>query len=369
MFFALTLILFAAAAHAQAPPAANSPQRMDECQVVARIDNQIILACEVMWEANLIISENIDQIPPERVDEAREQLMQNQLRGLVDLKLLYADFRRNAPGADLDGIRKQLEEPFYQGGPRGDAPGSVPALMKAFGAGSVAELEQKLLEMGTSVNDRRDAFVEQAIARQWMKEKIQVDKPAHHDLVEYFQEHLSEYEFPTQAKWEELEVRFDKHSSKEAAHNKLAEAGNLLWTRLGKNPQAAGPQFGDVAPNYSDGHNAKEGGLYDWTSKGALRNKEIDKALFSLPVGALSPIIESETSLHIVRVIERHDAGHTPFHEVQDELREKIMNENYAAETKKLISKLRRETRIWTIYTGDTTAEAFLSPPGAAQRR
>jgi len=368
-----------ASAHAQSPPAASDPtvpnptapdrQRLHECQMVARIGNQVVLACEVMWEVNLIISDNVDRIPPDQVDQAREQLMQNQLRSIVDSKLLYADFRRNAPGADLDAIRKQLEEPFNEGGPRGNSPGSLPGLMTAFKATNQAELEQKLVSMGTSLGERRDAFFEQAIARQWMREKISVDKPSHLDLVEYYQEHLSDYEFPTEARWEELMVRFDQHPSQEVARKRLAEAGNLAWPRVQKNPRESKPLLGDIAPHYSDGFNADEGGLYDWTSQGALKNKAIDEAIFSLPVGQLSPIIETETGLHILRVLERHQAGHTPFNDVQEELRDKIMNERYAEATKKLIKKLRQETRIWTAYTGDTTAEAFLTPPAGTQRR
>ena len=346
-----------------------APQRLDECQVVARINDHVILACEVMWEVNLILAENIDRIPPDRVEEARAQIMRRQLQGIVDSKLLYADFRRKARGADLDSIRKQLTGPFFEGGSRGDSPGSVPGLMKALKVSTIAELEKKLVEMGTSLSDRQEAFFEQSVAQQWMREQVKVDKPDHVELVEYYQEHLSDYAFPTQSRWEELSVQFSQHPSPEVARAKMAEAGNVAWGLQQKNPQPSKAIFTKIAPQYSDSYNAKEGGLHDWTTQGALRNQAIDKALFSLPIGSMSPMIEGPASLHIVRVVERRQAGHTPFLKVQDAIQKMMMNKRYSDQMEKLVTKLRRETRIWTLYTGDTTAEAFLAPPGGAQRR
>jgi len=370
---ALLLTLFATIAMAQQPmqtqPAPSSPQMLQAAQVIGRIGNEVILASDVMWEANLIISDNIDRIPPDQVEEARQSIMQNQLRSYIDTKLLYADFRRNAQGADMAAIRKQLEEPFFSGGGSGDAPGTVPGLIKSLQVNSGEALEKRLTELGTSTAARMDAYVEKAIASQWMREKVKVDKPDHVELVEYYQDHIEDYSFPTQVKWEELKVSFTDEASKQAARTKLAEAGNIAWQRVQQNPASGTPLFTDLAPKYSDAYNAQEGGLHDWTSQGALRDSSIDTALFTLPVGSLGPMIETDTSLHIVRVVERREAGATPFHELQDDIRGKIMDQSYQAQTRELITKLRRETRIWTVYTGDTTAEAFLQSSGDPSRR
>ena len=57
------------------------------------------------------------------------------------------------------------------------------------------------------------------------------------------------------------------------------------------------------------GPTSHEGGRYDWTTKGSLVSDVIDQAIFSLPVGKLSRILEDEKGFHIVRVIEREDCG------------------------------------------------------------
>lgn len=368
--FAFVVILLAAPAIAQSPPPTEaSAERLKAAQVIGRIGNQVVLAGDVLWEANLIIADNIDRIPPDQIEEARESIMQNQLRSYIDTKLLYADFMRNAKGADMAAIRKQLEEPFFSGGGSGEGPGTVPALMKSLEVDSGPALEQRLKELGTTTEARMDAYVEKAIASQWMREKVKVDKPDHVDLVEYYQAHTADYSYPTQVKWEELKISFKNYASKDEARAKLAEAGNIAWQRAQRNPAPGTQLFADLAPKYSDAYNAQDGGLHDWTSQGALRETSIDAALFSLPVGALGPIIETDSGVHIVRVVERREAGTTPFLELQDEIKDKIMDERYQQQTRKLITKLRRETRIWTIYSGNTTAEAFLQSSGAASRR
>jgi parvulin-like peptidyl-prolyl isomerase len=131
-----------------------------------------------------------------------------------------------------------------------------------------------------------------------------------------------------------------------------------------------GPAFADVAKARSHGFTAKDGGLQDWTSKGALKAAEIDHALFSLQVGQMSPILTSEDGFHIVRVLERKEAGREPFTEVQAKIREKLKDERFQAGVEQYLSKLRRDARIWTAFTGNVSAEVLLgSKPDDTRQR
>jgi len=113
-------------------------------------------------------------------------------------------------------------------------------------------------------------------------------------------------------------VRFDKHDSRVAAKKKIAELGNKV---------IYGGSLKEIAKEKSDGFRASEGGQHDWTGKGALVLKEIDKAIFNLPIGELSDIIESRDGYHIVRVIDRNKASYTPFTEAQVKIKERIKND------------------------------------------
>ena len=90
-------------------------------------------------------------------------------------------------------------------------------------------------------------------------------------------------------------------------------------------------------------------------------------------VGQLSPILDDGRSptISIVRVIERTDAGREEFSEVQDEIKEKLMEAHRAKDKDKIhvyIEKLCAETKIWTIYDDQPQTEAVAGQtPGQAR--
>ena len=70
--------------------------------------------------------------------------------------------------------------------------------------------------------------------------------------------------------------------------------------------------------------------------------KEIDTALFSLPVGQLSDIIKTKDGFHIIRVIERQDASKVDFVEAQVEIRKKLESEKRLAAYDAHLAKLKK---------------------------
>ena len=63
------------------------------------------------------------------------------------------------------------------------------------------------------------------------------------------------------------------------------------------------------------------------TSPGSYAVESVNAALASLPLNQVSPILEGPTSLHIVRVEARREAGPATFEELQDQIRRRIMTE------------------------------------------
>jgi hypothetical protein len=81
-------------------------------------------------------------------------------------------------------------------------------------------------------------------------------------------------------------------------------------------------------------------------------------------------ILESEEGFHIVRVLERKEAGRKPFTEVQGEIRERLKEQRFHEGVDQYLAKLRREARIWTAFSGNTSADVLLGRrPEETQRR
>jgi parvulin-like peptidyl-prolyl isomerase len=164
-------------------------------------------------------------------------------------------------------------------------------------------------------------------------------------------------------------VRKNRFKDASAAYAEIAQLGNEVW-QSGTQKPVRGAAFADIAKAKSDGFTAKNGGVHDWTTKGALQCKEIDEALFKLQVGQMSPIIDSGQAFHIVRVLERKEAGRKPFTDVQADIRDRLKEIRYQKEAVKYLTKLRQDARIWTVFTGNVSADVLLGrKPEDSQKR
>jgi hypothetical protein len=70
--------------------------------------------------------------------------------------------------------------------------------------------------------------------------------------------------------------------------------------------------------------------------------------------------------LHIIRVVERTEAGRKPFIEAQVEIREHLLAERRERAMSEYLAKVRERTPVWTMFDaegGAGTVTADRSPP------
>jgi parvulin-like peptidyl-prolyl isomerase len=321
------------------------------------------LACEVLWEVNKTIEDNADRIPPEQIGQLRQQLIQHKVAEMLDRKLVYAEFRRNFPAENMAKVEESLQQPFEEE--------EIPRLLKVLEVSDRQALERELVRLGSSMADVRRTFHERQVVQFWVRSKVKVNEEVSPDeMLEYYRAHLADYEFPTQVRWEELMVRKDRFPDPAQAYAEIARMGNEVWRRAAAQGGLNGAAFVEMAKARSDGFNAKEGGQYDWTRKGSLKAKVLDDALFSQQVGQMSWPLETDTAFHIVRVLERKEAGRRPFTEVQGDIRDKLKEARFQTAVMAYLDKIRRDARVWTAQTGDVPADVLIgrAPDGAQQR-
>ena len=217
----------------------------------------------------------------------------------------------------------------------------LPELLKQYDVTTRQELDAKLRSYGSSLDFARRRFFESVVVGQWHKDQMKDDDIPHSEVLSYYQRNLPDYEFPAKVRWEELMVRFDRFPSKAAAYSAIAGMGNQAMR---------GTPFADVAKTSSQGATAAEGGAYDWTTKGGLASKTLDEAIFTLPVGVFSQIVESERGFHIIRVLKRKDAGRVSFVEAQVEIKKKLKEQKHKRQYDEYIQQLRQKTPITTMF-------------------
>lgn len=333
-----------AIASAQMPPQSGAPvvRPVESGQIIARIGPEVVLASEILPRVNELLEHNKAQIPPEELDAARQMVMRHELAQLIETKLLYVDARRKLPKENMPQVEEKVGLQFDET--------QLPKLYKSTGTSSRSELDAKLVQLGTSLMQQKRFYLERMLASQWLRQQVTLDREITHDeLLADYREHQREYEFEAKARWEEIMVRFDRFRTQEEAYASLAAWGNDVFR---------GVPFAEVARAHSHSPSAQRGGQYDWTTQGSLVSAELNRALFTLPVGQLSQILKSSTGFHIVRVVERRGAGCTPFVDAQVEIRKRLQKEANQREINTYLTRLREQTAVWTIFD---TAEAPLA--------
>ena len=295
-------------------------------EVVAIVGGEPIFVADMLLEVNQILDKFMPGAPPEIRQREQGNVVRALVNKYVEQRLVVVDTKRNLPEkVTWQGITEQAEKDFDKK--------ALPLLLEKSGAKSPAEYDANLRSMGSSLRKLRQTWSEEQIVRYFINQKVQTEPTVTRDeMLAYYEEHREEYHRQARCRWEELMIRFDRCSDREAANSQMVELGNQV---------VYGAAFAAIAEKSSHGFTSHRGGSYDWTTKGSLVNKAIDKAIFELPLNELSDIIESDLGLHIVRVIEREEERYIPFVEVQSEIKEKITNDKREANFVDHVAKLR----------------------------
>lgn len=345
----------APAGDAAAPlPEARS---LEAAMVVARVGPEVVLEADLLTPKALEWLEKVSPgLPPEQVRAMRLQICQQVLGQHIETLLVYVDACREIPADKLPEIRKNVDKAFDEQ--------QLPRLLKEANSPNSLEYEKSLRARGMSLDRMRKMFFERGLAQEWMRKNTKTEEEVPHaDLIAWYQNHLADYDFPAKARFEALTIKTGLKRSRKQAWDLLAAMGNEVL---------AGRDFPEVARARSEGPTAAQGGSFDWTGKGSLAARKLDEVVFTLPVGQLSAIIEDGEALHIVRVVERKEAGRVPFLEAQVGIKEALLAERRKAKADEYLAKLRERTPVWTIFDAGTSAEPQFTagrPAGPTTRR
>ncbi len=323
-------------------------------RLLAVVGTEPILEGDIRPMVEPILFKNKDKIPEGQWDSTLQGLIRPALAEHISHKCLAQRFIKDMVGskpvkeyAEAEKrINPRLSKGFYEK--------VIPKLMEDYDAKTEIELDQKLREGGTSLAAQRRLFRDSVLANEAInanvtkKPQIQLNQ-----LRDYYTDHPQDWYREARVKWRELSVRFKNHPDKAAAYAKIAEMGNEIVF--------GGAPFDAVAKKRSEGVTADNGGQFDWTEKGSLKSKLIDKTIFEIPKGLLSDILEDDDGFHIVEVIEREEAKTQSMEEVQEEIKERLIRQQKTDEEKKFVEETKRQTKIWSVWPEDVPGARPLS--------
>lgn len=309
-----------------------------------RAANRIaVVGTEPILLGNVIDPSKLKNIKPST--PGFEEFLRKELGNVIVRKALYQRFfnQQVAGKAAKDRetaraqINKKTAEMFHK-----DA---LPEIAKSMGLETVEQFVEQLAKEGKTLQSIQQSWTEGVIASECKRSSIDTDpKIELPEMREYYEDNIEEFRRRARVRFEILTAEFAKHPNRQAAYDAVAEMGNQVYF---------GNALEAVAKKFSSGFAASSGGKVDWTSKGALKSKVIDEAIFSLPLNKLSDIIEDSDSYHIIRVVEREDERVLPFEDVQGEIKKKLAAMKVEKAEKEFVETVLKETPIWTRWPED----------------
>jgi parvulin-like peptidyl-prolyl isomerase len=329
----------------------------DPAAVVAVVGQSYVLAGDLMPRVEMRVKEILAKSPQQpgelEIRYIRSVIFRSLLNQSIQLKILRESFLLSQVGNQAADKRNEAEKRLQSRARQMFQETELPRLYKKFNVHTVAEVDDKLREQGSSFESARLDFIDQMLAHLYRSDVIPKDPEiAMIEVKNYYEDNIDKYQVKAQARWEQLTATFEASGGRDKAIAAINEMGREAY--FGGSMQA-------VAKLKSQEPFAGRGGLHDWTNRGSLASSKLEAQIFSLPLGVMSEVIEDESGMHIVRVLERKPEGVKPISELQDEIRKKLKDQKIEEAIQKITSEMTKRVAVWTIYPDDIDGAMPLS--------
>ncbi len=292
-------------------------------RIVAVVDKEPILQSEIIAEIRPALNGLQRSASSEAAfDAAAEKLMNDAVDQAIDAKILLRE-------ALIAGIKVNDE----------DIERRVQAERAQY---PTAEAFQKEVEAaGLTLSEYRENLKKMILASRMANEKrrqfeaeVEVTES---DVAQYFQDHASEFSRPERIRARQIFLSAPADAAKRAVVRARVEK---LAEEL-----KAGASFGDLAIAHSEAPGAKEGGVIGWVAKGDLVDA-LDDALWALPEGGVSGVVETDTGFSLLKAEKREAAGQATLDDVRKDIEPKLRETAASAKFAKWLNEQRKRSRV-----------------------
>ena len=205
---------------------------------------------------------------------------------------------------------------------------------------NMEDLKKNLAREGTSLEslkkDIRSQMVRMRLLRWEIKSKVMVSDE---EIGEYYTKNRQDYEGKEAVQLKQIFLALPAKADKKTKAKIKEETGQLRKRAL------AGEPFELLAVKYSQGPGAAQGGDIGFIEKGTII-AAVDSVAFSLPMGQVSEVIESDIGFHIIKVVDKKGAGLKPIATVREEIKAKIEDEKLEKKYEEWITSIRKKSFI-----------------------
>jgi peptidyl-prolyl cis-trans isomerase C len=157
----------------------------------------------------------------------------------------------------------------------------------------------------------------------------------------YYDNHPDSFQNPEQIRASHILVKVDKDDGEE----KKAAAKEKI--KLIQHKVEEGEDFAQLARENSEGPSSAQGGDLGYFKRGQMV-KEFEDAAFALAPGEVSGIVETQFGYHLIKVVDKKEAGTISYDTVKNDLQNFLKRLKLTEEVTSLVDTLRKDATIKT---------------------
>jgi len=292
--------------------------RADELEIVARVNGTPITEAMV----NQVVRSLIVQRGSAPNSDEIAQLSDAALDSLIDLELLYQAAQKVPIRVTDQEVQAEIARTKAQLG--GD---------KAF----AAALQRSGLSPSQLAAETRKTLMVDRLLAQHVPQDVRTTPEA---ARSFYDQHRDTFQHGEQARIRDLVVRIAA-GAPPADRTKARQLADDLHGQL--HSEADFTRF--AATYAADDAAAARGGDRGFVDRGALP-PALDGAVFSLPIGQVSQVIEAPDGYHVIAVIERRPAGLVPFEDARPAVEQTLAELERRRLQQAYVDELRRAATI-----------------------
>ncbi len=191
---------------------------------------------------------------------------------------------------------------------------------------------------GLTENEFKNRIKKNLMIGKFLKKFVKVEI-TDKQLKDYYKKNKKKFKEPSSVKLRYIRININPTDPK-GAKDALKKAEKAL------SEIKEGKSFADAARRYSDALTRIRGGETGYVHKGAISDKEVADAAFSLPIGKVSGIIKTDLAYHILEVEDIRPERQLSFNKIKSKLKKELTRSMEKDRYEKLIKRLKGRAKI-----------------------
>ncbi|MDA3926977.1 MAG: peptidylprolyl isomerase [Kiritimatiellae bacterium] len=259
-------------------------------------------------------------VPEAQIKEQLPELVKRASEQAVGTKLLMDEANKRNVDVSEDEIEEELSKVVEQ-------VGGVDAFKAALEQQKIEEAAfREQLKQGRRV----DSLIKEAAKS--------VCDPTEDELKKHYEEHKDDFKKAERVLAQHILISPDgtEDSSKAEARQKIADIRERV---------KGGKEFADEAAEHSMCPSGKEGGSLGWFGRGMMV-PEFDKAVFSMNVGDVSDVVETQFGFHLICKTDAEEACEASYEDSRDKILELIRHSKRGEAVTAFVETLKADAKI-----------------------